>query len=100
MSSGDLPAIIGAIGLVIGTVFTGLVGLGQRRTRLDQEILDEVSAYRRWHPRVMRGVALLRATVAQSDKDEPPTVEDLIEWPPPKPKHARRGDEVTADDAG
>lgn len=100
MTSGDLPAIIGAFGLLIGTVFTGLVGLGQRRTRLDQELIEENRDYHRWQPRVLRAVALLRSTIAASpDVTEPTGVDDLIEWPPPKPRHARR-DEVTADDAG
>lgn len=101
MSSGDLPAIIGAIGLLIGTVFTGLVGLGQRRTRLDQETLDELDAYQRWRPRVRRAIVALRATIADCpDVTEPDEVADLIQWPPPKPRHSRRGDEVNADDAG
>ena len=101
MRSGDLPAIIGAFGLLIGTVFTGIVGLGQRRTRLDRETLDENDAYHRWHPRVLRAVTVLRATIAASPTAvEPAEIDELIEWPPPRPKHARRGDEVTSDDAG
>lgn len=101
MSSGDLPAIIGAIGLLVGTVFTGIVGLGQRRTRLDRETLDENEAYHRWHPRMVRAVTVLRAVIAATPGvTEPPEIEELIEWPPPRPKHARRADEVTVDDAG
>lgn len=98
MRSGDLPAIIGAIGLLIGTIFTGIVGLGQRRTRLDRETLDENDAYHRWHPRMMRAVTLLRATIsAAPGVTEPAGIDELVDWPPPRPKHARR-DEVTADD--
>jgi len=97
----DLPAIIGAVALLIGGVFTGLIGLDQKRKRVDAETLDELADYHRWHPRVRRALVLLRATVADSPQaEEPDGIDDLIQWPPPKPKHSRRGDEVTADDAG
>lgn len=99
MNSGDLPAIIGAIGLVIGTVFTGLIGLNARRTRLDQETLDELVDYHTWHPRMRRAVVLLRATIAECPQaSEPNGIDELIQWPPPRPRHVRR-DEVTADDS-
>lgn len=101
MSSGDLPSIIGAIALLIGGVFTGLIGLDQKRKRIDQETLEELENYHQWHPRVRRAVVLLRAAISDCPQAvEPDGIQDLIQWPPPKPKHARRGDEVTADDAG
>jgi hypothetical protein len=97
MDSGDMPAIIGAVGLVIGTVFTGFIGLGQRRTRLDRETVEENEQYHRWQPRVLRAVALLRARIgATVGVEEPDGLDALIEFPPPRPKHVR---EVTSDDA-
>jgi hypothetical protein len=97
MNAGDLPAIIGAVGLLVGTVFTGFVGLGQRRTRLDRETVEENEQYHRWQPRVLRAVALLRARIgATVGVEEPDGIDELIEFPPPRPKHAR---EVTSDDA-
>lgn len=98
VNSGDLPAIIGAFGLLVGTVFTGIVGLGQRRTRLDRDTLDENEQYHRWRPRALRAVALLRGTIGASPHvEEPPGIDELLAWPPPAPKHARS--EATKDDA-
>jgi hypothetical protein len=98
VNSGDLPAIIGAVSLTIGTVFTGIVGVGQRRTRLDQDTLDENDDYHRWRPRVLRAVTLLRSVISMTPGvDEPDGIDELLSWPPPSPKH-RRGSEVTADD--
>jgi hypothetical protein len=97
----DLPAIIGAIGLLIGTVFGGIAALDRRRTRLDDEDAAELEDYHRWHPKVLRAVVLLRATIANCPQAvEPPGVDDLIAWPPERhrPKHSRG--EVTADDEG
>lgn len=95
----DLPAIIGAVALLIGGVFTGLIGLDQKRKRVDQETLAELDDYHRWHPRVRRALVLLRATVADCPQVvEPAGIDDLVAWPPPRPN--RRTDEVTADDAG
>lgn len=95
----DLPAIIGAVSLLIGAVFTGLIGLGQRRSRIDQETLAELDDYHRWHPRVRRALVLLRATIADSpNMTEPDGIDALIRWPPPRPRHIR--DEVTSDEAG
>lgn len=99
MDAGDVPSIIGAVSLAIGTIFTGYIGVGQRRTRLDQETLDENADYQRWHPRVLRAVTMLRAVISSvPGVDEPAGIDDLLQWPPPQPgKHARR-DEVTAGD--
>lgn len=98
----DLPAIIGAIGLLIGTVFGGIAALDRRRTRLDDEDAAELENYQRWRPRVRRAVVLLRATIANCpEADEPAGVDELLAWPPPdkaRPKHSRG--EVTADDEG
>lgn len=97
----DLPAIIGAIGLLIGTVFGGLAALDRRRARLDDEDEAELEDYHRWHPKVLRAVVLLRATIANCPQAvEPDGIEDLMQWPPtrPRPKHSRG--EVTSDDAG
>lgn len=90
MDSGDLPAIISGVGLLVGTVFTGFIGLGHRRTRLDRETQDENEAYHRWHPRIVRAVVLLRARIgATVGVEEPDGIDELIEFPPPRPKHAR-----------
>lgn len=97
----DLPAIIGAFGLLIGTVFGGIAALDRRRARLDGEDAAELEDYHRWHPRVLRAVVLLRATIANCPQAvEPGGIEDLVQWPPerPRPKHSKG--EVTADDAG
>jgi hypothetical protein len=96
----DLPAIIGAVSLLIGAVFTGLIGLSQRRSRIDRETLDELDDYHRWHPRVRRALVMLRATIAESTMTEPDGIDALVRWPPPKPRHSLPRDEVTADDAG
>lgn len=95
----DLPAIIGAIGLLIGTVFGGIAALDRRRARISDDDVAELEDYHRWHPRMRRAVVLLRASIAGSvDAVEPDGIDDLISWPPPrvKPKHSR-GDEVAAD---
>lgn len=96
----DLPAIIGGIALLIGTVFTGLAGLDIRRRRMEQEDREEYEALQRWRPRVRRAVVALLDKLAEHRIAPPPEVEALMVFPPPKPKHAKYDDEVTADDAG
>lgn len=92
MSTGDLPAIIGAIGLLIGTVFTGIIGLGQRRTRLDRETLEELEQYRVWRPRVRRAVVILQDLLAVAKVPEPAGLQDLLEFPPPQQaRHSKGG---------
>lgn len=96
----DLPAIIGAIGLLIGTVFGGLAALDRRRSKLDDEAAAELDDYHRWHPRIVRAVVSLQAVIAGTpDATEPDGITELVKWPPPvpKPKHSRRGEEVSAD---
>lgn len=99
MDAGDVPSIIGGVSLLVGTVFTGWIGVGQRRTRLDQETLDENADYHRWRPRVLRAVTLLRSAISVAPGvDEPAGIDELLQWPPPQTrKHARR-DEVSAGD--
>lgn len=95
MSSGDLPAIIGGIALVIGTVFTGIAGLDARRNRRDADAAEDYANLQRWYPRVLRAVVLLRGAIARHrDLTEPDGIDDLLAFPPPKPKHSR---EVTGD---
>lgn len=92
MSTGDLPAIIGAFGLLIGTVFTGIIGLGQRRTRLDRETLEELEQYRVWRPRVRRAVVILQDLLAVAKVPEPAGLQDLLEFPPPQQaRHSKGG---------
>lgn len=99
MNTGDLPSIIGAIGLLVGAVFTGVVGLGQRRTRLDRETLDENEQYHRWQPRVLRAVAMLRARIAGTvGIEEPDGIDDLIGFPPPAPRAKHSRNEASTDD--
>lgn len=97
ISTGDLPAIIGAVGLLVGTVFTGIIGLGQRRTRIDGETLEELEHRRDWQPRARRAVVMLREVIAELKGTEPPEVASLLKYPPPTAKHARP-EEVTAGD--
>lgn len=96
----DLPAIIGALGLLIGTVFGGIAALDRRRARLDGEDAAELEDYHRWHPKVLRAVVLLRATIANCpEATEPAGVDELVAWPPARPR-AKHSREVTADDEG
>jgi hypothetical protein len=103
VSSGDLPAIIGALGLLIGTVFGGIATLDRRRVRASGEDAAELEDYHRWHPRMVRAVVLLRATVAGAQGVvEPDGIDDLVQWPParPKPKHSRSEEVATDADQG
>lgn len=95
----DLPAIIGALGLLIGTVFGGIAALDRRRDRLNGDASAELEDYQRWHPRIVRALTLCRAVIAATDgATEPDAVAELAKWPPPAPppKHSRV--EVSADD--
>ncbi|HEY9415276.1 MAG TPA: hypothetical protein VIQ30_10985 [Pseudonocardia sp.] len=94
----DLPAIIGGLSLLVGAIFTGLIGLDQRRKRLDQDVLNENDDYHRWRPLVRRAIVALRDRLAEHGIPEPEGIDDLIEWPPPRPKgrHAK-GDEIVDD---
>lgn len=101
MNSGDLPAIIGAVGLLVGTVFGGIAALDRRRGARDGDAAAELEDYQRWHPRVVRALTLCRAVIAATDgAAEPEAVAELAKWPPPAhpAKHSRT--EVTADDQG
>lgn len=96
----NLPAIIGGLSLLVGAIFTGIIGLGQRRTRLDLDTVDEVEDYRRWRPRVRRAIVELRDVLAEYGIPEPEDIDDMIQFPPPKilPRHLRQIEAVTADD--
>ncbi|NUO56020.1 MAG: hypothetical protein HOV78_05115 [Hamadaea sp.] len=87
----DLPAIIGAIGLLIGTVFGGIAALDRRRARISTEVAEELENYQRWRPRVRRGWAELMAIISELGGRVPPEVEELIHFPPPapNPRHSR-----------
>lgn len=95
----DLPSIIGAIGLLVGTVFGGIAALDRRRTRISGEDAAELEDYQRWRPRVVRGWVELMSIISELGGRVPPEVEELVRWPPPAPKGRHSREERDGADA-
>lgn len=93
----DLPAIIGGLSLLVAAVFGGLAQLEARRSRRDKDVAMELLERQAWSPRVLRAVTMLRDTLARFGVEEPDGIAELIEFPPPKPKHLRTVEDADAE---
>lgn len=93
MSAGDLPAIIGAVAVLVTGVFGGLAQLDARRRRRDADSAEDYANLQRWYPRAMRAFTLLSGLVGRLGGVVPAEAEELIAFPPPKPKHASVSDD-------
>lgn len=88
----QLPAIIGAIGLLIGTVFGGLATLQNRANQLDAKSAKRLEQYERWRPAVRALVADLRDLLAAHKVPEPDGVDDVLRFPPPDQEKVKADD--------
>lgn len=86
----NLPAILGAVAVVIGAVSTLVLGLQGRLNRLDAASAKRLAQYEVWRPSVVRLVSDLRTLLAKNQLDEPDGIDAVLKFPP---------DEVTHDEA-
>lgn len=93
----DIPQIIGGFSVLVATIFTGWATVDNRRQKKDADAAAELADRQRWSPRVLRAVTILREAFARiPGAVEPPGIDELLVFPPPKPKHAR--DVITDDE--
>lgn len=85
----NLPAILGAVAVVIGAVSTLMLGWQGRANRLDQRSARRLAQYEVWRPSVVRLVSDLRALLAANRVNEPAGIDAVLTFPP---------EEVTSDD--
>lgn len=86
----NMPAILGALGVVIGAVSTLVLGWQNRANRLDQRSALRLKQYEKWRPGVERLVSDLRTLLGRHGVPEPAGIDAALEFPPQ--------DEVTTDD--
>lgn len=89
MSGADWGPLLTGVGLIVGAVFTGLIGLRNvpRGTSHERKLLDQ---YDIWRPRVRRVVTNLRDLLAEHRIPEPDGIDEEMRFPP--------RDEVTSDE--
>lgn len=87
--SENLPAILGAVAVVIGAISTLVLGWQARGNRLDAASTRRLAQYEVWRPSVVRLVSDLRALLGQHRIQEPDGIDAVLKFPP---------GEVTADD--
>lgn len=85
----NLPAILGAVAVVIGAVSTLVLGWQTRGNRLDAKSAKRLAQYEVWRPSVVRLVSDLRTLLGQYRVPEPDGIDAVMKFPP---------EEVTADD--
>lgn len=85
----DIPQIIGGVSLLVGTVFTGWAAVDNRRQKRDADSAEDYANLQRWYPRALRAFTLLTAMLGRAGVAVPAEVDELIEFPPPRAKHAR-----------
>lgn len=89
MSGADWGPLLTGCALLVGAVFTGLIGLRNvpRGTSHDRRRLEQ---YEVWRPRVRRVVTTLRDLLAEHRIPEPDGIDEALRFPP--------SDEVTSDE--
>lgn len=80
--SENLPAILGAVAVVIGAVSTLVLGLQGRANRLDAASTKRLAQYEMWRPSIVRLVSDLRTLIAKNQLDEPPGIDAVLKFPP------------------
>lgn len=94
----DLPAIIGGLAVLLTAIFGGLAQLEVKRSKRDSDSAVELAERQAWSPRVLRAVTMLRDTIARATGvTEPDGIDELIAFPPPKPKHLRAVEDADAE---
>lgn len=87
----DLTALVASLSLLVGAVFTGLIGLQRKQSSMDEADALRLEQYERWRPRIRILVAELRDLLAQHRIPEPPGVDETLTFPP-------KGEKVTTDE--
>lgn len=87
----NMPAVLGALGVVIGAVSTLVLGWQNRANKLDQRSALRLKQYEKWRPGIEALVSDLRTLLGRHRIAEPDGIDAALEFPPP--------DEVTTDDA-
>jgi hypothetical protein len=78
----NLPAILGAVAVVIGAVSTLVLGLQARANRLDAASTRRLAQYELWRPSIVRLVSDLRTLLAKNQLDEPAGIDAVLKFPP------------------
>jgi hypothetical protein len=78
----DLTALVTSLSLLVGAVFTGIVGLQRKQETMDAAASKRLEQYERWRPKVRILIAELRDILSAHHIPEPPGIDDRIQFPP------------------
>lgn len=93
MNATDLAAVLGGMSLLVGGVFTGLIGYKNAQNNWHRRDAERLEQYETWRPKMRRLVADLRSLLSDHRIPEPPGIDETLRFPP-----AENDEKVSTDD--